>query len=423
MRKPNPALDPAAAESTWASLVTSSPQRRTFQCQTITPLFGGGVTARTVDELLPVRPSSIRGQLRHWWRLLKMGPDSRQLFREECGIWGGIRAQGPTASKVRVRVHDIDQAGSKLVDAFEYKRVGATYKSTPHVHPGMSAYALFSAQGQLSDDRTRLETSPSKIATHGIRFKLDIECPEECWEQVHQALRWWASFGGLGSRTRRGLGAVRVEGLTPVTEDEVQATGGLLALRRSSDSGMAAWNEAIGRLQEFRQGVGVGRNPGKESNRPGRSRWPEADMIRRLVQPQPQKGWAHEPEHSVQDLYPRAAFGLPIVFHFQGKPEPADHTLEPDNAATDSASERLASPLILRPYWDGQNYVPAALLIPGWKKALQLQLEFRGTRHTALQVWPNDEQEGKRRAGQIKPMQGRGNDPLTAFMQFFMENH
>ena len=145
-------------------------------------------------------------------------------------------------------------------------------------------------------------------------------------------------------------------------------------------------------------------------------------MIRRLVQPQPQKGWAHEPEHSVQDLYPRAAFGLPIVFHFQGKPEPADHTLEPDNAATDSASERLASPLILRPYWDGQNYVPAALLIPGWKKALQLQLEFRGTRHTALQVWPNDEQEGKRRAGQIKPMQGRGNDPLTAFMQFFTED-
>lgn len=415
MRKPNPGLDPTAAESTWDALATSSPERRTYQCQTITPLFGGGVTARTVDPLLFVRPSSIRGQLRHWWRLLSKQADSRQLFQDECAIWGGIGAKGPTASKVRVRVHDIDQAGSKLVAAFEYTMDGATYKPTPHVHPGMSAYALFSAQGQLSDDRTRLDPPPAQIATHGIRFKLDIECPDECWEQVHQALRWWASFGGLGSRTRRGLGAVRVDSLDPVTEAEVRAAGGSLALRRSQENGMAAWSEAVARLQHFRQGVEVGRNSGKASNRPGRSRWPEADMIRRLAPPRQQHGWAHAPEHPVRDLYPRAAFGLPMIFHFQGKPEPADHTLEPDNA------ERMASPLILRPYWTGKDYAPAALLIPGWQKALQLSLKFRSTRHNRLQVWPSDPEQRHDFAGQIKPMQGRGDEPLTAFIRFFME--
>lgn len=36
--------------------------------QLVTPMFGGGVVAREVDESHPIRETSIRGQLQFWWR-------------------------------------------------------------------------------------------------------------------------------------------------------------------------------------------------------------------------------------------------------------------------------------------------------------------------------------------------------------------
>jgi hypothetical protein len=47
--------------------------------------------------------------------------------------------------------------------------------------------------------------------------------------------------------------------------------------------------------------------------------------------------------HIPDDAFPRAEFGLPIVFHFQGQGEPPDTVLYP------SGAERMASPLILKP--------------------------------------------------------------------------
>ena len=41
---------------------------------------------------------------------------------------------------------------------------------------------------------------------------------------------------------------------------------------------MEAWEIAIRKLQQFRQGVGIGRKQGN-GNRPGRSYWSEGDEI------------------------------------------------------------------------------------------------------------------------------------------------
>jgi len=49
------------------------------------------------------------------------------------------------------------------------------------------------------------------------------------------------------------------------------------------------------------------------------------------------------------DAFPRAEFGLPIVFHFpprQGEPE--DTVLYPENNSNGKQRERMASPLILK---------------------------------------------------------------------------
>lgn len=109
------------------------------------------------------------------------------------------------------------------------------------------------------------------------------------------------------------------------------------------------WDYVIGAFRDFRQGVDIGRNQGQQHNRPGRSRFPEPEAIRTVLYNN-QAPWRHDRmTHIPNDAFPRAEFGLPIVFHFQGNNEPADTVLYPDNDAEGKKRDRMASPLILKP--------------------------------------------------------------------------
>lgn len=415
----NTTLNPEQALQQWreASQQVQSLQQP-YACQTITPLYGGGVKAGEVDKAMPIRASAIRGHLRFWWRLLNdRGKPSQQLFAEEVEIWGGIRATMPVASRVAVSV-TLDSKAN-VQPAFVYERKEGKYKGMPKAAPGINHYALFPAQGTLKAGQAQIDKMPHEVADAGIKFTLTLRFEANLTpsqqQQVLQAVRWWASFGGVGARTRRGLGAIQVDGLVPVTAAEIESHGGKLVLRKSSMSAMQCWNDAVNRLQQFRQGVNIGRNPPSvDPNRPGRSRWSEPDALRTLTRRYLSN---HAPEHLAGELFPRAAFGLPIVFHFKDEKDPQECNLEP----TGDGVERLASPLILCPYWNGKEYQPAALLLPGWERVLTQKLKLRD-RTELLTTWPSDKTQWPVKSALIPPMKARGSDPLTAFMRFFAEN-
>ena len=98
--------------------------------------------------------------------------------------------------------------------------------------------------------------------------------------------------------------------------------------------------------------------------------WPEPSAIRQLTR---QSLPAHRnpiPDPLI-DKFPRAAFGLPIIFQFKDRD---DHN--PDNPSRDprktilrlATSERFASPLILKPLaCQGGAYVGLALILEGTK--------------------------------------------------------
>ena len=346
MRQPNPNICPKSARTAWGEARVPAPtvdEWEEYDCTLITPMYGGGVEPGKVDRDMPVRASAIRGQLRFWWRLLHgAGRSPVDLFTEESALWGGIsRSSGPQASRVSLRVQatPINDRQLKLKN-----QIG-----------GFPSYALI-------PDRNAPQP---RFLNPGYEFKLLLRFAEAVdstqRDQVIETLRWWASFSGIGARTRRGLGAVRVEGLTPVCRTEVETTGGRMVLRSAQPDALGAWRVAVDKLRDFRQGRRIGRNPGT-GGRPGRSRWPEPDAIRRLVR----RRTKHDPEHPVDRFYPRAAFGLPIVFQFKpsdvAEGDPPDYVLEP----ADRDRNRMASPLILRPYFDGAQYRPLALLLPGW---------------------------------------------------------
>ena len=92
--------------------------------------------------------------------------------------------------------------------------------------------------------------------------------------------------------------------------------------------------------------------------------------------------------------------------------------LEPADLSHDDKRDRLASPLVIRPYWNGGKWVPAALLLPGWEKQQGVALKFKGKCYAPA---PADAAGRRALALGVRPLQGRGDDALSAFMKFFLE--
>jgi CRISPR-associated protein Cmr1 len=117
-----------------------------------------------------------------------------------------------------------------------------------------------------------------------------------------------------------------------------------LLIDKQPKGAIEAWDQVIELMKRFRQGVDLGRNPGQQSKRPGRSRWPEPETIRRGTRTRAARH--QRMQHIPDDAFPRAELGLPIVFQFKDERQgdPPNTVLYPDDDR-----DRMASPLILKP--------------------------------------------------------------------------
>ena len=390
-------------------------------CELVTPIYGGGVQAAMPDVLMPIRATAIRGQLRFWWRLLaqqKWNLKEKSLREAEFRLWGGIGEEA-AASLVFLRVLDV--LNVKQISYFQGsldsslpsdKKVRSKSKSND-LKP--YAYVLFPMDSEEKREKTLLI---KEGLTWTLQWRLSEKANETDREQVLETLRWWVNFGGIGARTRRGCGAFVVKDSSnpvfkqPLSIDEVMKAGCKLVLRPSTNHALLAWKEAVQRLRDFRQGVGIGRNhPSSDTTKPdGCSRWSEPDEIRRITRTHSDR---HKPEHPAGDLFARGVFGMPIIFHFVGGDEPADTTLQP------KCKERMASPLIIRPVWDGKGGFQAAALSLPLDKVLNVSVELlekkqnKGNGHPVT-LW----EESKAR--QVKPLsENGGGNPIDAFLNYF----
>jgi CRISPR-associated protein Cmr1 len=240
---------------------------------------------------------------------------------------------------------------------------------------------------------------------------------------VEAALWAWETFGGLGGRTRRGFGAVTREdgpGAGTVAAELAKyqdnpRIAGVPSLRgarfvlvpRSYDDALAAWKNGLGVLQTLRQGAGFGRNlPSRPMIPAGRSRWPEPDEIRKITR---QSAPLHSKPVVQVSRFPRAVFGLPIVFHFvdSGDPNAKPLQLQPVGDR-----DRFASPLILRPLTDGTTFRSAALVLASDVPDCELLVN----KSARLVAWSLDLAD----ASGIPALRRNGNvftDPLQLFLE------
>ena len=334
-------------------------ETRTYEIEVITPIFGGGVEAGRIDPEHPIRESGIRGHLRFWWRATRGArfTDVRELLQREGEIWGST--ENPSVVDVVVIVNDFGTKYPCMSSPQNGRR--------PQFQKDHPPYALFPFQG----DRRR--NVPIASCISGLSFTLNMIYPKSIEDEVRSAVRAWVNFGGIGARTRRGCGALYCKKLAPADEHDfselvksiqIYSEGHNIStpswpifktnllIKKTNNGVLQCWSEVIGLLKKFRQDPPVGRSSPGRFGPVGRSYWPEPEAIREFTK---QRLSVHERyEHIPNNAFPRAEFGLPIVFHFKdnpdfvrNNPDPADTELYP--VVNDSEKARMGSPLILRP--------------------------------------------------------------------------
>jgi CRISPR-associated protein Cmr1 len=369
--------------------------------QLITPLFGGGVTPGEVDPLTPIRGAEIRGHLRFWWRATRggeFGGDLAKMKEKEDAIWGKASfkekkneadqaAEEQKEKPIRtVQIEVIVNRRGESKKPFDIQgNTSGRNVPRPADVPGYATFLLLPTNDDLRQKTKEQIEAEMKRIQHNVQFTLKITYPETYRKDIQAALWAWETFGGIGARTRRGFGALRllkVEGEDhtncPASNQPADVRSWLnenakkfvtsgawpgdvphlekalsFAIAYPRSRAFESWNELIKRYVSFRQF--------RTKGYAGRSNWPEAETIREKTgrRYQDYKTLGHP------DKFPRAAFGLPIVFHFKDekKGDPHDTTLQGAN----EGNERLASPLILRP------------LVCGDERAIGLAVVLKGS--------------------------------------------
>lgn len=403
------------------SIRSSASSWRRYTCKLLTPMVGGGVTAGEIDRDMPIRATAIRGHLRFWWRLLNRNrpdllgadgkPDSRNLFAAEREIWGGLGDEKTVAaSQVSVLVENSSMA------------------LNPSPKDGSALGKMI-----LADSAATVDWLPcNRPFEFVVALRVGV-----CEEGVLQAFRMWASFGGIGARRRRGLGAMEVfdaqgERICALKADRDAAKCVLCVMSGEGfDDYRNAVEAGVKCLIDVRQKPGLARGLGQGS-RPGGSYWPEANAVRNLTR-RARPDNIHALGKATPLLFPRALFGLPIVFQFklhERLGDPYSSTLEvADDGQT--PRDRFASPLIFGAWPEARGnrtiYRPVVLLLPTHNALRKLALKLQTAPSTTIPIavgswWPSDASVRLPVIpSRLRALGGAKSDALLAFLQYFQQ--
>jgi CRISPR-associated protein Cmr1 len=166
-------------------------KRLTFDLEFITPAFIGGA-----NQQAELRPASFVGLLRWWWRALKGECNIENLRAEEVKIFGGIaknlrKEEIKMASPVYLRVEGDIRKGRDLINECRLN-AGLGY-----------LYHFVTVKGKR------------EFIEPGSRIKLTLIGKDEFLKHYIASLWALIFLGGVGARSRRGGGNLRVVSYEP----------------------------------------------------------------------------------------------------------------------------------------------------------------------------------------------------------------
>lgn len=161
----------------------------TFTCEVVTPMFLAGANG----EKRELRPPSIKGALRFWWRALHGYMDVKTLREKEVEVFGG-GGENARRSQISIKINENKTRKQKPRNLNISNETGV-------------GYLFFAPLFITKRDRF----NPDDI---NRTFKLSF-ASQSMWalKEVIKAFAFLVFFGGLGARTRRGAGVIAVKGI------------------------------------------------------------------------------------------------------------------------------------------------------------------------------------------------------------------
>ncbi len=205
--EPSAALSPDFAKASFAI--------ESFDLKLVTPAFLAGADQKRED--CDLRPATLRGLLRWWWRTMHAAHlDRDTLKRLETAVWGDAKSGSP----VRLAV-DYVKGGQPE----QYNKKAQQFESLPKPRSGQKVtQGLFYASYGMADDPNK-ENRWSRPAGSCWRLTLTARSgrfsgvpltPQQFLEQAKAALWLLTQYGGAGSRSRKGFGSfqdIEVQGI------------------------------------------------------------------------------------------------------------------------------------------------------------------------------------------------------------------
>lgn len=191
------------------STLPPSPAKRsrrelTAEFRIVTPMYLGGGDPKNEIEINAIRPPSVKGVLRFWWRALawsryaQCGNSSAALkciHRAEAELFGSAASSdgrgGQGAFLLSVESSQLESEHRRILDDGERYLLGqglAPKEGKPSPRPSLSPGGKFTVQ---------LRIAPWASA--------------EQERELADTLRLFGLLGGLGARTRRGWGSVALQ--------------------------------------------------------------------------------------------------------------------------------------------------------------------------------------------------------------------
>lgn len=167
----------------------------------VTPMFLGGANQDVSDG---IRPPSVKGALRFWWRALNWGRFRQAASDDTSALKDLHKEEG------RLFGAAADEDGGGGQGCF-YLRVSEETNNAPPPN-ARDGHKYMLGQGLINPQGTFLRNAiPTGTFTVKLLFCSTTHAEQQ--REVVNALLAWGLLGGLGSRSRRGLGSVAIESI------------------------------------------------------------------------------------------------------------------------------------------------------------------------------------------------------------------
>ena len=208
-------------QNTWQNAIAKK-ARAEFTCtlELVTPAFLSGANHDDPSGC-DLRPATLRGQLRWWWRTMHAGHlDPASLRQLETAIWGDSK----TGGAVRIELEPLSPKQGQRFDKFQFASVtdrcseygipNATDSKKVAAGIAYLAFGMDEAAKDHAGNKTRKQRFCMEQAA-GWRIRLIARGmasydSDSILTQAKSALFLLARFGGVGSKSRNGFGSLQL---------------------------------------------------------------------------------------------------------------------------------------------------------------------------------------------------------------------